>query len=164
MVSNKKVNKAAEVKAAPVKAEEVKAAPKAAVKVNPAKAEAPVKTEVKAEVKAAKEEVKAAVAKVEAKAVKAVEKKAAEKKEAAKKAAPAKKAAEKKTDVKVSLSVQFDGKSYTTDDLVKIAKDVWKYDLKQKAADFKSVDLYVKPEEGMAYYVVNGKEAGGFYI
>lgn len=141
MVSNKKVNKAAEVKAAPVKAEEVKAAPKAAVKVNPAKAEAPVKAEVKAEVK-----------------------KAAEKKETAKKAAPAKKAAEKKTDVKVSLSVQFDGKSYTTDDLVKIAKDVWKYDLKQKAADFKSVDLYVKPEEGMAYYVVNGKEAGGFYI
>ena len=125
MVSNKKANKAAEVKAAPVKAEEVKAAPKAAVKVNPAKAEAPVKAEVKAEVK---------------------------------------KAAEKKTDVKVSLSVQFDGKSYTTDDLVKIAKDVWKYDLKQKAADFKSVDLYVKPEEGMAYYVVNGKEAGGFYI
>ena len=154
MVSNKKVNKAA-------------------VKVNPAKAEAPVKAEVKAEVKAAKEEVKAAVAKVEAKveakAEKAVEKKAevkkaAEKKETAKKAAPAKKAAEKKTDVKVSLSVQFDGKSYTTDDLVKIAKDVWKYDLKQKAADFKSVDLYVKPEEGMAYYVVNGKEAGGFYI
>lgn len=164
MVSNKKVNKAA-----PVKAEEVKAAPKAAVKVNPAKAEAPVKAEVKAEVKAAKEEVKAAVAKVEAKAEKAVEKKAevkkaAEKKETAKKAAPAKKAAEKKTDVKISLSVQFDGKSYTTDDLVKIAKDVWKYDLKQKAADFKSVDLYVKPEEGMAYYVVNGKEAGGFYI
>lgn len=162
MVSNKKVNKAAEVKAAPVKAEEVKAAPKAAVKVNPAKAEAPVKAEVKAEVKAA-------VAKVEAKAEKAVEKKAevkkaAEKKETAKKAAPAKKAAEKKTDVKISLSVQFDGKSYTTDDLVKIAKDVWKYDLKQKAADFKSVDLYVKPEEGMAYYVVNGKEAGGFYI
>ncbi len=141
MVSNKKANKAAEVKAAPVKAEEVKAAPKAAVKVNPAKAEAPVKAEVKAEVK-----------------------KAAEKKETAKKADPAKKAAEKKTDVKVSLSVQFDGKSYTTDDLVKIAKDVWKYDLKQKAADFKSVDLYVKPEEGMAYYVVNGKEAGGFYI
>lgn len=141
MVSNKKVNKAAEVKAAPVKAEEVKAAPKAAVKVNPAKEEAPVKAEVKAEVK-----------------------KAAEKKETAKKAAPAKKAAEKKTDVKISLSVQFDGKSYTTDDLVKIAKDVWKYDLKQKAADFKSVDLYVKPEEGMAYYVVNGKEAGGFYI
>lgn len=81
---------------------------------------------------------------------------------------PVKKAAAKKTaaskEVKVSMNVQFGGKSYTTEDLVKIAKDVWKYDLKQKAADFKSVELYVKPEDGMAYYVINGKEAGSFYI
>lgn len=69
-----------------------------------------------------------------------------------------------KTELKVSMNVQFGGKSYTTDDLVKIAKDVWKYDLKQKAADFRSVELYVKPEDGMAYYVINGKEAGSFYI
>ena len=64
----------------------------------------------------------------------------------------------------MSVNVQFGGKSYTTEDLVKIAKDVWMYDLKQKAADFKSVELYVKPEDGMTYYVINGKEAGSFYI
>ena len=69
-----------------------------------------------------------------------------------------------KSEVKVSMNVQFGGKSYTTEDLVKIAKDVWKYDLKQKVADFKSIELYVKPEDGMAYYVINGKEAGSFYI
>lgn len=82
--------------------------------------------------------------------------------------APAKKTTAKKTtakaEVKVEMNIQFGGKSYTTEDLVKIAKDVWKYDLKQKAADFKSVELYVKPEDGMAYYVINGKEAGSFYI
>lgn len=136
----KTVKEAAEVKATPVKKEEAKVETKAA--------------EVKAEVKA------------EAKVEKAPAKKAAAKTTAAK--APAKKAAAKKTtsskEVKVSLNVQFGGKSYTTDDLVKIAKDVWKYDLKQKAADFKSVELYVKPEDGMAYYVINGKEAGSFYI
>lgn len=117
-------------------------------------------TPVKAEVKAApaKAEVKAAPAKAEAKAPAK-----AAKKPAAKKAA-AKKPAAKATDVKVSVNVQFGGKSYTTEDLVKIAKDVWKYDLKQKAADFKSVELYVKPEDGMTYYVINGKEAGSFYI
>ena len=111
------------------------------------------KTTVKAEAKTApvKAEVKAAPAK------------AAAKKPAAKKAA-AKKPAAKAADVKVSVNVQFGGKSYTTEDLVKIAKDVWKYDLKQKAADFKSVELYVKPEDGMTYYVINGKEAGSFYI
>ncbi len=147
MTTEKKTTVKAEVKTAPVKAE-VKAAPaKAEVKA------APVKAEVKAE--PAKAEVKAAPAKAEAKA--------AAKKPAAKKAA-AKKPAAKATDVKVSVNVQFGGKSYTTEDLVKIAKDVWKYDLKQKAADFKSVELYVKPEDGMTYYVINGKEAGSFYI
>lgn len=150
MTTEKKTTVKAEVKTAPVKAE-VKAAPaKAEVKA------APVKAEVKAE--PAKAEVKAAPAKSEAKAPAK-----AAKKPAAKKAA-AKKPAAKATDVKVSVNVQFGGKSYTTEDLVKIAKDVWKYDLKQKAADFKSVELYVKPEDGMTYYVINGKEAGSFYI
>lgn len=131
----KTVKEAAEVKATPVKKE------------------------------AAKVETKAAEVKAEVKVEKAPAKKAEAKTTAAK--APAKKAAKKTTtskEVKVSMNVQFGGKSYTTDDLVKIAKDVWKYDLKQKAADFKSVELYVKPEDGMAYYVINGKEAGSFYI
>lgn len=141
MTTEKKTTVKAEVKTTPVKAE-VKAAPaKAEVKA------APVKAEVKAE-----------PAKAEAKAPAKAAKKPATKKAAAKK--PAAKA----TDVKVSVNVQFGGKSYTTEDLVKIAKDVWKYDLKQKAADFKSVELYVKPEDGMTYYVINGKEAGSFYI
>lgn len=135
----KTVKEAAEVKATPVKKEAAKVETKAAE----------VKTEVKAEAKVEK-----------APAKKAPAKKAAAKTTAAK--APAKKAAAK--EIKVSMNVQFGGKSYTTEDLVKIAKDVWKYDLKQKASDFKSVELYVKPEDGMAYYVINGKEAGSFYI
>lgn len=66
--------------------------------------------------------------------------------------------------VKVGLTLQFGGNSYTQDDLVKIAKDVWQYDLKRNEADFKSVDLYFKPEDRMTYFVINGKEAGSFYI
>ena len=124
---------------------------KATTKAAEVKAEVKVEAPVKEEVKAVEE--KAAPAK-EAKPTKAAKETA--KKPATKKAA--------KTEVKVSMNVQFGGKSYTTDDLVKIAKDVWKYDLKQKAADFKTVELYVKPEDGMAYYVINGKEAGSFYI
>ncbi len=123
-------------------------------------------TPVKAE-KAVTEE-KAAPAKAEAKAAPAKAEKVAKTTKTTKtaKAAPAKRGRKpgSKTELKVSMNVQFGGKSYTTDDLVKIAKDVWKYDLKQKAADFKSVELYVKPEDGMAYYVINGKEAGSFYI
>lgn len=148
-------------------------APVAAAKVEAPKAEVkkaapttPVKTETKT---AAKEAEKAPVAKAEVKApVKAEAKKPAAKKETAKKEtakkAPAKKPAAKKAELKSEISVQFSGKSYSQEDLLKIAKDVWKYDLKQKAADLTSVELYVKPEENMVYYVMNKEITGSFYI
>ena len=105
---------------------------------------------------APKKETKAVAEKKEVKA------EAAEKKAPAKKA-PAKKAAAKK-EIKTEIAVQFAGKSYTQDDLMKIAKDVWRFDLKKKAADLVSVELYVKPEESMVYYVFNGTECGSFAI
>ena len=98
----------------------------------------------------------------------ATKKVAAAKKETAKKATEAKttvkKAVAKKAKVEAVINFQFAGKSYTTDDLVRIAKDVWKYDLNQEEADFKTVELYVKPEESLAYYVINGKFTGNFFI
>ena len=83
---------------------------------------------------------------------------------AAKKETEAKTTTAKKTAVKELLHVQFAGKTYSTEELVKIAKDVWKYDLKKKLGDFKSVELYVKPEESIVYYVINGEERGHFSI
>ena len=93
----------------------------------------------------------------------AVQKTAAEKAEpktAAKKTTRTKKAAA----VKENITIQFAGKEYTTEQLVKIAKDVWEFDLKKDPADFKEVQLYVKPEEAKAYYVINGTETGSFEI
>lgn len=141
-------------------------------------------TEVKAEAK--KVETPAAEVKAEVKAAKAVAKKETVKKETAKKEpakkapakketktaaaktetkkAPAKKAPAKKAELKVAMEVQFADKAYTQDDLVKIAKDVWKYDLKQKASDLTSVELYVKPEEQAVYYVMNKDFTGSFVI
>ena len=46
---------------------------------------------------------------------------------------------------------------------MKIAKDVWKFDLKKKVGDLKSVELYVKPEENICYYVMND-ETGSFAL
>ena len=174
------------VMAAPKKtvaaAEEVKKvqadATEKAAPVAPAKEErkAEVKTEAKAEVKTEAKVEKKAEAKVEKKAEAKVEKKAeakVEKKAEAKteKKAPAKtekKTAAKKTAAKtentVEVTLQFAGKAYTQDDLVKIAKDVWKYDLKKKASDFKTVELYVKPEESLVYYVINKEVSGCFAI
>lgn len=137
-------------KAAPVK-EEVKAAE--------------VKTEAKVAPKAeTKPEVKEA-AKSEAKKPgrKPAVKKVAAKKETEKKAAVRKPAA-KKTEVNETVNFQFNGKSYTPEDLVKSCKDVWKYDLNGKEEDIKSIELYVKPEENTTYYVINGDVTGSFFI
>ena len=66
--------------------------------------------------------------------------------------------------VKETISIQFAGKEYTTEQLVKSAKDVWEFDLKKDPADVKEVQLYVKPEEAKAYFVINGEESGSFEI
>ncbi|MCH5260307.1 MAG: hypothetical protein J1F18_11165 [Lachnospiraceae bacterium] len=148
----KPVAKAVAAKAADTKTEEVKTTPAASVA-------APKQAEVK------KEEPKKTTKKAPAK--KTAAKKAPAKKTAAAKKTTTKtttKAAAKKAAVKETLHLQFAGKSYTTEELVKIAKDVWKYDLKQKVGDFKSVELYVKPEENVVYYVINGDVTGNFAI
>ncbi len=142
------------------KAEEAAAPVVKAVKETAAPAAKAVKEAAAPAAKAVKE----AAAPAAAKAKRAVKAEAGKVKTAAKKTA---KAAEKKVapkKIEATVSVQFSGKSYTTEELVAIAKDVWKYDLKQKAADFKSVELYVKPEENQAYYVINGEYSGSFFI
>ena len=91
-------------------------------------------------------------------------KKAEGRKTTAVKKAVAEKNTASKEAIKQTVSVQFSGKSYSTEDLVKIAKDVWVYDLDGKEKDFKSVDLYVKPEENTVYYVMNKDFMGSFRI
>lgn len=124
---------------------------------------APVTKAVKeAAAPAAKAVKEAAAPAVKKETVKAAGKAKTPVKKTAEKAAAKKPAAKK--EIAATVSVQFSGKSYTTEELVAIAKDVWKYDLKQKASDFKSVELYVKPEENQAYYVINGEHTGSFFI
>ncbi|MBP3217311.1 MAG: hypothetical protein J6M46_02950 [Lachnospiraceae bacterium] len=129
------------------------------------KAEEPKKVEEKKEMAAKKAEVKETVKK-EAPVKAAAEKKAPAKKAAAPKAAAEKKAPAKKAEAKkaeTSISVQFAGKNYTTEDFVKSAQDVWQYDLHNAVADIKTMELYVKPEESVVYFVINGV-AGSFQI
>ncbi len=141
------------------------AAAKAAPEVKPAVAtttNVPEKAvEVKAEAKKApaKKETKAAAKKTTAK------KAATTKKTIAKKAdeKPAAKRTAKKA-VKRVINLQFAGKSYSIEDLEKIAGDVWKYDLHKADEEYTSLELYVKPEESVAYYVFNGEITGSFFI
>lgn len=174
------------VKAEPVKAETkaVKAEPaKETAKAEPAKAvaktvkaesakaiETKKDTTKKIETKAgvlvdtpAAEEKKAATAKTAAKkttAKKAAAKTTAAKKTAAKKTTATKKAAAKKAEIKTEMYLQFSGKEYSQEEILQKVKDIWTYDLHQNVDDIKDVQLYLKPEESAAYYVVNGVESG----
>ena len=81
--------------------------------------------------------------------------------------APAKKTAGRpaaKKAVESVLHIQYAGRSYSQEDLLKIARDVWKYDLKRKVGELESVEMYVKPEENKVYYVMNGEVSGCFDI
>ncbi len=116
------------------------------------------------EVKTAKEAPAAKTETVTTATKKPGRKPAAEKKAPAKKETVRKETAAEKTEVKESLHIQFNGKSYASEELIKIAKDVWVFDLNQEEKDFKSVELYVKPEENVVYYVINGSVQGSFNI
>ena len=141
---------------------------------------APAKAvEVKEEVKAVEAVIETAVKEapvVEAapveeapkkRATKCVSKKTAEKKSVAKKTAE-KKTAEKKTAEKTSsrkaapktnLFIQYQGVELSYADLIERVKADSGIDSP------KSVNLYVKPEDNMVYYVVNENEkVGGFVI
>lgn len=123
---------------APVKAAEVKTEAK---KVEAVKAE-PVKAEVKAEAK-------------KAPAKKAEPKKEVAKKETVKKEAPAKKATTTKKAVNAAVVVQFGGQEVSMDTVIENAKKAFEAE-GNKVSSIKEIQIYVKPEEYAAYYVING--------
>lgn len=128
-------------------------------------------TEVKEAVKntgvKAAETVKEAADKVAEKAVEVKEAAKAETKKVAEKAATAKKAVktaakkvtEKKTELAPEVYVQFQGREATVDSVIAKATESYVAD-GHRASSIKSLQVYLKPEESAAYYVINKKYAG----
>mgnify|MGYP005947143731 FL=1 len=151
VMANKKVNKFANTNT--VKTTENKSAETVVPAAAPveAKAAAP---EVKAPVEA-KAEVKTEAEKEEKKPT---AKKAPAKKEEAPAEKAVKKAPEKDT---AKLFIEFGGNKFAADEIVEKCKAAYKADNSRKQV--RSIEVYVKPEDNKAYYVVNGK-ADGLYI
>lgn len=105
----------------------------------------PVQTEVAVE--AVKVEETAAAVKEE------VVEETAAKKTTAKKSTTTKKA------VKATVCIQAAGKEVTAEEAIDRVKAAWK-EAGNKASDLKEIAVYVKPEEGFIYYVVNGDVTG----
>ncbi len=133
----------------------VKAAPEKAAAV---KEEAAVKAEtVKAEAKKA-EPAAAETVKKETAVKEPAKKPAAKKAETDAKPKTARKTAAKAQAVKETVYLQYLGKEINKDALVEQVKAVWAQD--HSAADVKTINLYLKPEENAAYFVVNDSFSG----
>lgn len=146
-MANKKVNKFANTNT--VKTTENKSA------------ETVVPAAAPVEAKAAAPEVKAPVeakAEVKTEAEKEEKKPAAKKAPAKKEEAPAEKAVKNDT---AKLFIEFGGNKFAADEIVEKCKAAYKADNSRKQV--RSIEVYVKPEDNKAYYVVNGK-ADGLYI
>ncbi len=145
---------------ATVKTEEKKASVETVKATVATKSADAVKTAPKPVVKeekkeAVKEEKKPAAKKPAAK--KTAEKKPAAKKPAAKKPAAKKAAAESAAEV----ILQYAGKEIPAGELTRKVKEIWTGEGRAEA-DLKDIKLYVKPEEYMVYYVINGDITGSF--
>lgn len=129
-----------------------------AIRKNAAKASraAAPKTEAKTAAKTVVAEVKA-----EAPAAAVVEAPAAKPVETAKKA-PAKKAPAKKADPKACVVIEFAGRQIMAKEV--LDKAVKAYSAAHKGAEIKTIEVYVKPEENVAYYVVNGEGSDDYKV
>ena len=122
--------------------------------------------DVKTAVKESASEVKAAVTEKTAAVKEAVEEKAAAKTETVKdtaaetKETAAKKAAKAaKEELKPEVFIQYQGNEAIVADVIEKAKNEFIAD-GHRASSSKSLQVYLKPEEFAAYYVINQKFAG----
>lgn len=104
-----------------------------------------------------KEEVKKEVKEEKKVAAKADETKAAAKKTVKKTAE--KKTAEKKAELVPEVYIQFQNREDVVKDVVDRAKEAYVAD-GHRVSSIKSLQVYLKPEEAAAYYVINQKYAG----
>lgn len=114
------------------------------------KSVASAKTEKAAAAAKAKAEKAAAVAAAKAEKAAAAAKAKAEKTTARKRTVGARKAAAPE----VKLYVQYQGKQISQEEAVEAVKAAW------TGETIKTLELYVKPEDGAVYYVINGSETG----
>lgn len=94
----------------------------------------------------------------------ASEKKTAVKTTAAKKPAARKPAAAKKAvqEPEATVTIQYAGRQIVAKEVLEAAKKA--YVQLRQGSEIKTIELYIKPEENAAYYVVNGEGCDEFKV
>lgn len=70
----------------------------------------------------------------------------------------------KRTTAKNAVILQFAGKEIDVKSLQDQVKQIWTKELGNKVNQMQDVKIYVKPEEGSAYYVINGETTGSIEL
>ncbi len=85
------------------------------------------------------------------------------KKAPARKAAPKKEAASKKAEAPAaSVTIEFAGRQFAAKEVLE--KACSSYKAGHKDAEIKTIDLYIQPEQNVAYYVVNGEGSEDYKV
>lgn len=125
-----------------------------------ATAKKPVETKT---VEAKASETKTAEAKPVAK--KTTAKKTTAKKTTTKETTTAKKTTTSKVvEPSVSYVLQYSGKEVVTSNILETVKKIWVEKFQGKLEEIKTIELYIKPEENKAYFVVNGLSNGDYFV
>lgn len=65
-----------------------------------------------------------------------------------------------KVELKANIYLQYMGKEFSTSDVMKKVKEIWTKELGKETTELRSVNVYLKPEEFAAYYVINEEVTG----
>lgn len=111
-------------------------------------------------------ETKVAGPKAVTKTAEPAEKKTAAKKPATKEVTTTTKKTIKKADVAVTATyiLQFGGKEVVASNILETVKKVWVEKFQGKLEEIKTIEIYIKPEENRAYFVINGLSNGGYFV
>ena len=71
-----------------------------------------------------------------------------------------KEAEDVKKEAKTSFYLQYMGKEISTEEITKKVHEVWTKEYGKSVEEIKTLNVYLKPEEAAAYYVINEETAG----
>lgn len=72
--------------------------------------------------------------------------------------------AKKAVEPSVSYVLQYGGREVVTSDILETVKKIWVEKFQGKLEEIKTIELYIKPEENKAYFVVNGLSNGDYFV
>ena len=73
-----------------------------------------------------------------------------------------KKATKKKKAVKPDFYIQYGDKEIAAKAITERIKEIWTKEMENDLGDLKELQIYIKPEEDAAYFVINAEIKGSF--